>query len=299
MNDGKFHCGVLIRVGSTEKILDQYENRYLRFGCPANWINYANTHRDGLADEYEGVFAHVKQDDPRLSMICDDGYPLNHRRSLWNKLMSDGTVYARYVFSCLVPAICFYSIDVKDAAKHFGIEGNDDKWLRADLQPYYKALGIDVAESSVLVVWRPGELIEELRLEIPKVIGAAGNVDKRRFDARNALTVKYVNYDLDIDKEFWELHPYDELFRKRMEYKRQREARMIIPNAPFMRDPVYRPEMYYDNELSVPVPGVQSYARVVPASKCKMIQFDNFSEDLSTWTVGAYDERGENYQGKG
>ena len=55
MNDGKFHCGVLIRVGSTEKILDQYKNRYLRFGCPANWINYANTHRDGIADEYEGV----------------------------------------------------------------------------------------------------------------------------------------------------------------------------------------------------------------------------------------------------
>ena len=48
MNDGKFHCGVLIRVGSTEKILDQYENRYLRFGCPANWINYANMPQDGM-----------------------------------------------------------------------------------------------------------------------------------------------------------------------------------------------------------------------------------------------------------
>ena len=52
MNDEKFHCGVLIRVGSTDKILDRYENRYLRFGCLANCINYANTHQDGIADAF-------------------------------------------------------------------------------------------------------------------------------------------------------------------------------------------------------------------------------------------------------
>ena len=43
-----------------------------RFG-----INYAKIQPPGIADKYEAVFAHVKRDDPRLGMICDDGYPLN------------------------------------------------------------------------------------------------------------------------------------------------------------------------------------------------------------------------------
>lgn len=117
------------------------------------------------------------------------------------------------------------------------------------------------------------------------MITAAKNIDKRDFDANNALAVKYVKYDLDIDKEFWELHPYDELFRKRPEYKNQHEARLIIPNAPFMRDPVYRPDLYHDNELIVPVPGLKSYSSIIPATKCSTIMFDNFNEDFSRYDI--------------
>ena len=104
--------------------------------------------------------------------------------------------------------------------------------------------------------------------------------------------------DLDIDKEFWELHPYDELFRKRREYKRQREARMIIPNAPFMRDPVYRPDLYHDNELIVPVPGLKSYSSIIPANMCSTIMFDNFNEDFSRYDICFGDGGGDDGGGR-
>ena len=32
---------LFMRAGKTEEIMDSYKNNYLKFGCPANWINYA------------------------------------------------------------------------------------------------------------------------------------------------------------------------------------------------------------------------------------------------------------------
>ena len=99
------------------------------------------------------------------------------------------------------------------------------------------------------------------------MITAAKNIDKRDFDANNALAVKYVKYDLDIDKEFWELHPYDELFRKRPEFSEQREARMVIPGVIFLRYPYENPDKWEDHVMKVPVPGIKDYAEVIPAGK--------------------------------
>lgn len=280
-----FSSGIMIRLGKTEEIEKQYNEGYLRFSCPANWVNYARLQPPGVADRFEAVFAHVKKDDPWFGMICDDGYPLNYARSLWNDYEPDGTVYARYVFSALVPAVCFFSINMKDATRHFGIKGNSSMYLSADLDPYYEALKITPMDYSMLVIRFPWMLVEELRREIPQVVLGAKNVDSREFQTDNPLAIRYVHYDLDINKEFWELNPYDELFRKRPEFQNQREARIIIPNASFTRDPVFQPDMYYDNELNVPLPEIKNYALVVPCSKCNQVVFDQFNEDLSRYRL--------------
>ena len=61
-DDGVFSSGIMLRVGKTEEIEKQYNEGYLRFSCPANWINYAKIQPPGIADKYEAVFAHVKRD---------------------------------------------------------------------------------------------------------------------------------------------------------------------------------------------------------------------------------------------
>lgn len=280
-----FNSGLMLRLGKTAEIEKQFNEGYLRFSCPANWINYANNHPDGVADKYEGIFAHVKKDDPRLSTPGDDGVPLNKYRSLWNDEGPDGTLYVRYIFSCLVPTICFYSIDLKDVARHFGMEKQDNWWLNIDLQPYYKAMGIKPEESSVMIIRYPWKLVEELRHEIPNAINRATNIDNTDFDANNPLAIRYIQYDLDLNKLFWELNPYDELFRKRPEYRDQREARFIIPNAPFVRDPVSRPEMFYDNEMIIPLPSIKEYASICQVSKCSRILLKDIPADMRNYTV--------------
>ena len=293
-----FKSGVMLRLGKTKEIEKQYNEGYLRFSCAANWINYARINPSiGVADKYEGVFAHVKRDDPRLATLGDDGVPLNSGRSLWCDKGPDDTLYVRYAFSCLVPAICFYSLDVKDVVKHFKVAGKRDECVMVDLRQYYNAMGIDRNEYSILAIYDPWSLDKDLRREIPEVIDKAENIDKHNFQEDNPLAGEYVNYDLDIKKEFWELYPYDELFRKRPEYEKQREARFIIPNATFMRDPVFRPDLYQDNELNVPVPNIKKYSMIVPASEKNTMAFTNISEDLGHWDIGFYKKTIEEAQG--
>ena len=91
--------------------------------------------------------------------------------------------------------------------------------MSADLRPYYKALNINLEKCSLLVVRFPHKLVYELRHEIPKAVNDTYNIDKSEFKPDNSLALGYVKYDLDINKEFWNLHPYYELFRKRPEFR--------------------------------------------------------------------------------
>lgn len=271
----------MIRLDKTEEIEKQYNEGYLRFGCPANWINYARLQPPGVADRYEAVFAHVRKDDERFGMICDDGYPLNYNRSLWDDEELDGMVYARYTYSTLVPTICFYSLDTKKIAGDLGIKGNSDMCIDVDLKPYYKAMNLSPEEEySLLIIRFPEMLKMDLWNEIPKAVANTDLLFKRRFDANNPFAIRYVKYNLDITKEFWDLHPYDELFRKRPEFRAQHEARIIIPNVMLTMDPVNNPEMYFLNEIKIPVPNIKDYAVVHPA-KYDTIRIEEFNEDLS------------------
>lgn len=278
-----FNSGLMIRIGSTKEIEKQFQESYIRFGCPANWVNYANNHAPGIADKYEAVFAHVDRFDPRLWMTCDDGVPLYG--ALWNSESPNNMVYARYLYSCLVPTVCFYSLGITKLAKQKGIKDNQLGRLTIDLQNYYKAMNVNPEESSVLIIRFPGQFVTELRREVPNAVAAANNITKKNFDSRNSLTVKYVTYDLDINKTFFNFRPYDEIFRKQPEYKEQHEARMIIPNVNFVTNPKYFPSLYHFNEINVPVPELQSYSFVYPASKCKKMAFENFTQDLRRYDI--------------
>ena len=283
-DDSVFNSGIMLRVGKTEEIERQFNEGYLRFGCAANWIMYAKSQPPGIADKYEAIFAHINKDDPRLSEECHHD-AINLAFSYLYEEGPNDTLYVRYTYACLVPAICFYSIDIKDAAKHFGIKGNSNQWLRADLEPYYDAMRINREESSVLIVRFPSLLIKELRNEIPKLIDGKWDIEKSKFDRELPLAVGYVNYDLDLNEMFYDPYPYKALFRKRPEFRDQREARLVIPGVNYLRHPKVRPEEFHDHELKVSVPHLQEYSSIVPATKCKRIQFENFNEDLSRYDI--------------
>ena len=68
--DLAFSSGIMLRVGKTEEIERQFNEGYLRFGCAANWIMYANSQPPGIADMFEAIFAHINKDDPRLLEEC-------------------------------------------------------------------------------------------------------------------------------------------------------------------------------------------------------------------------------------
>ena len=104
-DDSVFRSGIMLRIGKTDEIERQYEEGYLRFSCPGNWIMYAKkNHEDGIADRYEAIFAHVKKDYPRLlEAFYND--PAEMAWSLWSEAGTDDTIYARYVHSCLVPTV--------------------------------------------------------------------------------------------------------------------------------------------------------------------------------------------------
>ncbi len=268
-----FRSGIMLRIGKNDDIEKQYNEGYLRFSCPANWINYARSQPEGIADKYEAVFAHVAKNDPRL-LEESYGDPLSDFMAFWNEDGPDNTVYARYVTSCLAPTICFYSIDVQDVANHFGIPGHSGDWIRVDLIPYYESMHINREESSILVIHSAKQLVEELRREIPKVINSKDDLVKKEFTPENALAVDYVKYNMDINEIFFDPFPYKAIFRKRPLFKEQHEARMVIPFVFFYRHPNVLPKLYKDHELIVPVPGLKNYSDIISASKYKTFLYE-------------------------
>lgn len=280
-----FNSVVFLRIGRTDEIERQIDSSMIKFGCPANWINYANNHPDGIADKYEAVFAHVRKDDPRLSMICDDGVPLNRYRSLWSDEEPDGSVYARYIYSCLVPTVCFYSIDKDGIRKNIPEIDGKHTGFTIDLDPYYQSINVDLAQSSIMVICSPHLLFEDLKEGIPRAIASARNVSKDNFEVSNPYAVKYVSYDLDIRESFFHLSPYDEVFRKRPQYRDQHEARVIIPNVNFIRDPVYCKDLYCDNEIYVQVSNIKDYSMIVPADKCNRIIIEDFDRTFQSYYI--------------
>ena len=208
---------IMLRIGKTEGIEKQYNNCFLNFGCPANWIDLAKKDTTGKADKYEAVFAHVKKDDPRL-LELGGGDEYNRAFGYWYDEGPEDTVFVRDV---------------------------------------------------------------QMR-EIPKVVNSYLNMEKRWFDPKQPVYVNYVNYDLEIKDLFWKDSSEAVYSKQNLEkYRVQREARIVIPKTFFYGLPINMPY----HELKVPVPGLQSYAHLVPATEFNSMLFYRFSEDYSRFTV--------------
>lgn len=274
----------MLRIGKTKKIEEQFNEGFLWFGCPANWIDYAKKDSSGIADRYEVVFAHVPKDDPRIKEL-GGGDPFNQFFGFWNEEGPDDTVYLRNIVTCLVPAVCFYSIDLKGAVEYFKIKGNSSDYISVNLNPYYKAMIDDTEEYSALIIKYPGGLFQELRREVPKMVKEKINLVKHNFDPNEPIFPDYVRYDMDIKDPFWNEQTYDAVYRKQRKYEAQHEVRIIIPHVTYMRHPAVEPYLKERHEMKVPVPNIKEYARVIPVSKFNGIRFLNFKEDLSECTV--------------
>ena len=282
------YSNIMIRIGETDKIERQFNEGYLRFGCPANWINYAEKYPDsGTADRFEAVFAHVKKDDPRIIEL-GGGDPFNQFFGFWNEEGPDDTVYLRNVAACLVPAICFFSIDLKDAVEHFKIKGNSTDYINVNLLPFYRAMIDDPKkydQYSALIFTDPGGLLTDLKREVPKLVSGKIYLVKRNFNPDEPIYSDYVDYDLNIEEAFWNKQTYDAVYRKQPTYREQHEVRIIIPHVTYMRHPSVEPYLTEHHEMDVPVPNIKDYAMVIPVSKFNGIRFVNFTEDLSECVV--------------
>ena len=59
-----------------------------------------------------------------------------------------------------MPTVCFYSVDVKDLARYFGLPMENGNWVEVDLMPYYEALGIKNREEySILAIHSVSNLV--------------------------------------------------------------------------------------------------------------------------------------------
>ena len=281
----RLYTDVLIRVDQTERIIDQFNNNYVIFGCPANWINYARTHDDGIADKYEAICGHVGKNDKRLSMICDDGVPLNAFRSLWNEEGPNDTVYVRYIYDCLTPAICFYSVNVKSKLK--------EKASRVviDLQEYYYSLGVKKEECSILVILNVSRFLSELRDSIPIALANHHHINVDRFNNTCILLAEDIHYDLDLNDEFFSIGSLKSIYHKLPKYSPQKEARLIIPNVFFTSDPVYNPSAFSDNRLAVRVPELKEYAHIINASEADYLICGDYRKDTDDFGLKFVKER--------
>ena len=59
-----FSTGMLMRVGSKERLEKCYREKKLEFSCAANWVDYAQNGNSVTGDYLECIFAHVNRNVP-------------------------------------------------------------------------------------------------------------------------------------------------------------------------------------------------------------------------------------------
>ena len=267
------YSDVFIRIDQTDTIRKQYYDNEVVFGCPANWIDYARCHVDGIADKYEAICGHVRKNDPRLSTICDDGIPLNAFRSLWNE---EGP---NYIYDCLTPTICFYSIDVKETLKEKPYR------ISYNLQEFYSSLGLKKEECSILVILDVNRFLSDLRKSIPIELTKHNHINTERFDPNCVLLAENMHYDLNLKSEFFHVGSLKSIYHKQPKYSPQKEARLIIPGVFFTSDPVFNANAYKDNRLSVHVSCLKEYSHLINARDVDYLICDDYRKESDDFSL--------------
>ncbi len=108
-----FSTGMLMWVGSKERLEKCYREKKLEFSCAANWVDYAQNGNFVTGDYLECIFAHVNNDDPRLSDLRDShGLPMGNHIEILRR-SDDQTSYLRYTPTLMVPLFDFFRNEVE------------------------------------------------------------------------------------------------------------------------------------------------------------------------------------------
>jgi hypothetical protein len=206
---------ILFKFGATKWMKDLKDGK-VSFSCPGQYINIAkDTGNSEQGDLYEGVFARVKETDPKieqcrgklggdLEILPDGDFVLLRRRSTY-----------------FIPTFCFYSfrgIDLLQNVTRPGLQQvrhNFDERMyngfssNADLNAHP-----DDTTATLIIQARP------FHKQVMQAISREGF----------GIEISHINYTLFENEEFY-IEPTDqrkELFYKFPKYSYQREARILL-----------------------------------------------------------------------
>lgn len=279
-------ASLFMRVGSSKEIEKSYRTKTLRFGCAANWLDYAlNQNNTSTGDIFECVFAHVMKDDSRIKKIVDvKGKPMGDNLLIMEN-KNDATCLLRFEPTILIPTLCLYSFRVPAIIDELDKTGPKTTWFAFDLDKYRAAMDYTENESSFLFITDPVAFFEDLRAAIPMAVRQnQENLTSDRFygefNPKEPFFCKDVNYDHHTKSELFFDPPetLGELFWKLPEYKDQSEIRIIIPNTNFVQiyDPNHQQYDYKKNTLDIELPNFQKYVVILPAKDAHSLYFGNF-----------------------
>ena len=154
----------IMRFGSREKIREDYLEKQVTFGCPANWYDYAiRTKNYIIGDQRECVYAHLPVNDPRISEHDCFGNPMGDNLT---KLIdsSDNSVYLRHEPILLTPTFCFFQINITSD------DFCDSDTLKFDFESYCSMMQCKIEDSYFWIVYDAGRFQNDLNVNIPSAI---------------------------------------------------------------------------------------------------------------------------------
>lgn len=213
------HSILLFRF-SEQRWIDSLVKGKVSFSCAGAFIEQAKRNKDSTqADAFEGYFARLHKDDPRIQQMRDK--LTNDLEEEWN---GDYVLLRRYS-SKFIPIFCVYAFTCKDALQK-AKNGGTVKIIHE----FDERMFSDFSASSQ---WDSKVVADDHRMAMV-TLQVKPFIDKiRMVGALNRITVlsDYVEYDLDENETFF-IEPTDaylELSHKRKAYSFQHEARFWIP----------------------------------------------------------------------
>lgn len=309
---------LLMRVGSTKSIEECYQNRTLKFSCAANWINYSIKHGNcTIGDPEECIFARLKKDDPRVEAAKDPqtsrikdpkGQPMRSNL-LITMCQTQDVCHLRFVPTILMPALCFYNIDMSRLVeKH-----KQQQFIGIDLDKYCTDMGNKIEECSFMLIKNPIAFYEDLYQSVPIACKKNSKILTKEMFYKpevplDPIVVNKVDYHRHKENEYF----YDfsqereEIFWKMPRYEYQSEVRFVIPGIAFKpiattvdakEDVLLKNKSnnisqneefafninndkydYKNKELTVELPHFQEYTEIFPAVDVHTLVFWNIRE---------------------
>lgn len=215
---------LLFKFGE-QRWMDRLAAGEVSFSCPGNFVYQAKrTGNDVQGDLYDGIFARLKPNDPRidrmkaklgrdLEQIHDGDYIILRRRS-----------------AKLKPIFCMYSYTAGDVLSDGSVNSSGVHNVRHDFdEKMYSGFSDSLALKNVIsdshrftqLIFQPKPFVDQFK--------------KAAMFSGLKYVMKHVNYELFAQETFF-VEPtdrYDELFYKFPKYKYQMEARICLIEMKF------------------------------------------------------------------